>query len=468
MTGPTLLFALLAAAATPEPSVHYRVELAAGERALDVSACVRAPAAMRRFEAPHPQATRFLLDAGRDGAAPLERRDDALIAANWRAGECLRYRVDLGRVASAEERGFGRTFGPDLVAAPRTWLWRPRDLARAPDATIEFVLPRGWSLSVPWRPLDDAPPRRRFALGTRPPAWPALVAFGRFPERDLAVGADVIRYAALGTLEPAQRVVLQRFIATTAADVAATFPRAFSQSPQLALVPVGAQREAVPFGQSYRGGADALVLYVDPGRTLDEYLGNWTLTHELVHVVHPYLGDEGAWISEGIATYYQNVVRARAGRISADQGWRELAAGFGRGRDNASSLTLRETSRVMGERRLYMRGYWSGTALALRADLAWRTRDVAPTSLEAVINAWLACCRARERRPDPATFLAELDRLAGGEPVFGPLYAAHADRAVFPEVDAAWHQLGITLRGSTPRYDDAPAARALRRAIMGG
>jgi len=362
----------------------------------------------------------------------------------------------------------GPAFGADLIATPHAWLWRPRELARASDATIELALPRGWSLSVPWRPLDDAAPRRRFTLGTRPPTWPALVAFGRFEERDLAIGDDAIRYAAFGALEPAQRQVLQRFVAMTAADAAATFPRAYAQSPQVVIVPVGAQRQAVLFGQSNRGGGNALVLYVDPARRLDEYLDDWTLTHELVHLVHPYLGDDGAWISEGIATYFQNVVRARTGRISADEGWRELAAGFGRGRDNRSTLTLRDTSRSMGERRLYMRGYWSGTALALRADLAWRTRASAPTSLEAVMNAWLACCREPERHGDPATFLAELDRIAGGEPVFGPLYATHADRDVFPDVEDAWRTLGITLRGSRPAYTDAPSSRALRRAIMGG
>lgn len=455
---------LLVADAGASPA-SYRVELVARDKALAVSVCVAGTAAAHRFEAPHPQAASFLLEAARRSGGALVRERDALVAPNW-DDDCLDYRVDLGAVSRAGRRGLGWEFGGDVVAAPRTWLWRPVAHARDRDAEIRFVLPKGWSLTVPWRPLEPRPPRRRFALGGRPPGWPSLVAFGRFDETDLAVGGDVIRYAALGDVADAQRDLLRRYVSESAGDVAAAFPRAFAQSPQLVLVPVGAQRDAVPFGQSYRGGADALVLYVDPNRRLSEYHDNWTLTHELVHLVHPYLGEDGRFVSEGIATYFQNVLRARAGRIGAREGWQQLEAGFGRGRADDASLTLRETSRAMGERRLYMRAYWSGTALALRADLAWRTRAEHPTSLEAVLNAFVACCRARPRTWTAEAYLDELDRLAGGAPVFGPLYRAHADGRAFPDTAGAWATLGIARRGDgTLAYDEARGE--LRRAIMG-
>ena len=457
------LFAVLvpiAACAPASAAVQYRATLAGTE--LGVEACIDASANERRFEATYPAAMRYLRDARRSSGAALARDDGTLVAIGWRAGECLLYRVDLAAIAREERRGLGYASGDDLAAAPRAWLWRPRGLEQDPDATIAFTLPHGWSVSVPWRPLDDTIPRRRYALGTRPASWPALVAFGRFPERDLRHGRGAIRYVALGS---ARRTVLERYAEETAADVAALFPHAYAQHPQLVFVPVGAQRDPVPFGQSYRGGGDAVLLYVDPTRTLDEYHGNWTLAHELVHLVHPYLGDEGRWISEGIATYFQNVVRARAGRITARRAWTELDAGFGRGERNTSMRTLRETSRVMGKERLYMRGYWSGTALALAADLAWRTREVDPTSLEAVLDRFAACCRDARRRRGPEAFLDALDAEAGGEPVFGPLFRAHADRAAFPQLTASYATLGIARDGNALRFD--PAQRTLRRAIMG-
>jgi len=455
--------ALVVAPGSVEAATAYRVTLDDAARTLAVEVCVPEAARTQHFDAPQRAAPRYLLDVSRAGMRAVAREDGTLVAADWRAGECLAYTVDLAAIVAESRRGRGYTFGDDRVAAPRTWLWRPRGRERERDATIAFTLPRGWSLSVPWRALEPTPPRRRFALGARPPAWPALVAFGRFAERDLAAGAGTIRYAALGVA--GERATLGRYVAATAADVAATFPRAFALAPQLALVPVGTQRDAVPFGQSYRGGGNGVVLYVDPDRTLDEYFASWTLTHELVHLAHPYLGDDGAWISEGIATYFQNVVRARAGRMSAHAAWRELDAGFGRGRANHSTRTLRETSRAMGRDRLYMRAYWSGTALALAADLAWRTRTEAPTSLEAVLNAWMACCRDADRRVGPDAFLAELDRIAGGAPVFAPLHRAHADASAFPSLEESYATLGIAHRDGALAF--APARLALRRAIMG-
>jgi hypothetical protein len=455
---------MLVADAGASPA-RYRVELISHDKALAVSVCVRGSADAHRFEAPHQQAESFLLEAKRRSGGELRREDGVLVAPQWN-DDCLDYRVDLGAVSRAGRRGLGWEFAGDVVAAPRTWLWRPAAHARDRDAEIEFVLPKGWSLTVPWHPLESQPPRRRFALGGRPPSWPSLVAFGRFDEIDLALGDDVIRYAALGDVAASQRDLLRRYAIGTARDVAAVFPRAFAQAPQLVLVPVGEQKDPIPFGQSYRGGANALVLYVDPNRRLSEYYDNWTLTHELVHLVHPYVGEGGRFMSEGLATYFQNVVRARAGRITARKGWEELDAGFGRGRSDDASLTLRETSRFMGERRLYMRAYWSGTALALRADLAWRTRTEDPTSLEDVLNAFVACCRARPRTWSAEDYLDELDRLAGGTPVFGPLFRAHIDGRAFPDLATAYATLGITANpDGTLAFDEAH--RDLRRAIMG-
>ena len=450
------------AAAPAGATVHYTARLDESGLALAVEACVDTAAAERRFDAPHPAAPRFLADPRRSGGGALERDEGTLVARDWRAGECLGYRVDLAAIARENRRGLGYAFDGDLVAAPRAWLWRPRGLERDPDATIAFELPEGWSVSVPWRSLDERIPRRRFALGTRPASWPALVAFGRFPERDLSHGAGAIRYVALGA---ARRAPLDRYVEETAADVARVLPHAYALRPQLALVPVGAQSDPVPFGQSYRGGGDAVLLYVDPTRALADYHGNWTLAHELVHFAHPYLGDEGRWISEGLATYFQNVVRARAGRITARRAWEELDAGFGRGLENRSTRTLRETSRVMGEERLYMRGYWSGTALALAADLAWRTRREDPTSLEAVMDRYARCCRAARRRWSAEAYLDALDAQAGGAPVLGPLFRTHADRAAFPSIEESYATLGIARDRGTLRYD--PAQRTLRRAIMG-
>jgi hypothetical protein len=69
----------------------------------------------------------------------------------------------------------------------------------------------------------------------------------------------------------------------------------------------------VHFGQSIRGQGNALELLVDPTRPAAEFADDWTAVHELSHLMHPYLGDRGTWLAEGLATYYQNVLRRAPG-----------------------------------------------------------------------------------------------------------------------------------------------------------
>ena len=38
-----------------------------------------------------------------------------------------------------------------------------------------------------------------------------------------------------------------------------------------------------------------------------------------------------AWLSEGTASYYQNVLRARAGILPAEDAWQRMHSGFRRG-----------------------------------------------------------------------------------------------------------------------------------------
>ena len=422
----TLLIAgLLALASAQAPSVQYRVEVDHALENLRVRTCLAVPVDGVEF-------------------VRLRERGVDAIRDEVRAGRCFSYRVVIDALlAGRRDEDWGR--GGDAIAlAPASWLLRPKGIN---DGHVELVVPPGISLSVPW--LRDG---TGYRLGASSPRWPTLFAIGRFPQRTIAN----LRVAFLGELSKVD--VLATFVEGTANDVLQTFPHAFDAQPQVVLMATSRGRgDAIPFGQSYRGGGNALVLYVDPTRTLDDYFDEWTATHELVHLVHPYLGDDGRWISEGIATYYQNVLRARGGRITARQAWDNLLAGLERGRRASSGATLGETSR---QGRNYMRVYWSGTSLALSADVGWRTRTARPTSLDAVLNAYIARFDRAEPRVDPRTFVDRLDAIAGGEPVFGPLYRANVDARAFPEPVEALRALGLA-DGSA---SDGP--HRLRDAIM--
>ena len=50
----------------------------------------------------------------------------------------------------------------------------------------------------------------------------------------------------------------------------------------------------------------------------------------------PYISSRDRWLSEGLASYYQNVLRARDGRLTDTQAWQLLYEGFQRGKKNTN------------------------------------------------------------------------------------------------------------------------------------
>ncbi|HEY0506110.1 MAG TPA: hypothetical protein VGD42_21710 [Lysobacter sp.] len=214
----------------------------------------------------------------------------------------------------------------------------------------------------------------------------------------------------------------------------------------------------VPWGQTSRRDDVAVLLYVRDDASLEQLRSDWTAVHELAHLFHPYLGRRGRWLAEGLASYYQNVLRARAGLLGEEQAWQRLDAGFGRGRGATTGVRLDELGR-----RGTMRVYWTGAAYWLEADLALRARG---SDLDSVLARYAACClRAGDTR-EPAAFIAELDRIADGG-VFGDRYRRYAASLEFPSLDAAYRQLGISVGDAGLRFSPQPDAARLRQAVMG-
>jgi hypothetical protein len=218
-------------------------------------------------------------------------------------------------------------------------------------------------------------------------------------------------------------------------------------------------RSPVPWGQTARGDDVAVLLYVREDATPAELRADWTAVHELSHLFHPFLGDEGRWLAEGLASYYQNVLRARAGLMDHEDAWRRLDAGFGRGRREASGRPLRELGHDHGGT---MRIYWAGAAFWLESDLALRRHG---SSLDTVLARYSQCCLRGTGEVAPRAFLAKLDKIAGGDD-FLQRYTRYAAATAFPRLDDAYTALGLQARDDGLRLSDAPEAVALRRAIM--
>ena len=191
----------------------------------------------------------------------------------------------------------------------------------------------------------------------------------------------------------------------------------------------------VPFGRVTRRGGEKVELYVDVSRPLADLYADWTVTHEFSHLLLPRISWRQRWISEGFASYYQNVLMARAGFYSTDTAIDKLSAGFERGRHSRPELSPNDAARE-GVRRARYKIYWSGAAIALRADLALREYSNNEESLDVVLGRFRECCLPSRRTWSGEELFAKLDSLAS-TPVFMPLYRQYADRPGFPGVDGA-------------------------------
>ncbi|WP_460760115.1 hypothetical protein [Lysobacter fragariae] len=277
----------------------------------------------------------------------------------------------------------------------------------------------------------------------------------------LRSGDSTLRVRVVGPVGPARSDELQRWLAEAAQAELAAFGRYPLPRATVRIEEIRSRdRSPVPWGQTLRRDDVAVLLFVRRGATLAELRADWTAVHELAHLFHPYLGDDGRWLSEGLASYYQNVLRARVGLFDEARAWQQLDAGFGRGRAEDSALPLAELSR---SRRGTMRVYWAGAAYWLEADLALRREG---SSLDAVLDRYARCCLRGTGEVAPEDFIGQLDTVAGSD-LFTRLFRRYAASREFPALDAAYAELGIERDADTLHFSTRRDAVQLRRAVMG-
>jgi hypothetical protein len=454
-----------ATASASASSQVYRVELSADWSRLTVEACFFEDLP-KRLHAGSDEAYKYLEAPGiRHGAQTLAPSQGALSVALESESQtaCLQYSVAVRAAADASRREGRTQSGDTLVVAPGLWLWRPAQLPN--DALLQFELPQGINVSAPWPILQRRGNVTQFRLTNTPPRWPARTAIGRFPIREIAVGGATLHLAILDASPPADDAAVTAWLDEAARAVTTLYGRFPLSQAQLLLTPIGRQPEPVPWGQVLRGGRPAAHLFFDQTRPSREWRDDWTAVHELAHMLLPYISRRDAWLSEGFATYYQNVLRARAGLISETDAWRKLVAGFGRGQSGTQrGISLDDASRAMRRERAFMRVYWSGAAIALLADTQLR-QSHAGMSLDEALSRLARCCLPSPRMWTARQAFERMDELTGND-VFVALAEQYRSSDQFPDVDDLLLRLGVIGRGDTLSLDDDAELAPLRRALM--
>jgi hypothetical protein len=441
--------------------LRYEVRLDARLEHIDVQVC---PTGFRiaRLNAPSPGAERLL-----EGQKIITQKGDVPVAAasegvdlpSTASDECVSYALDLP--AEGADPTSLRRVGQDRLASPDLWLWVPTPRPEGVQIRVHLQLPQGVTAALPWDRIETREDGPEFSVPETAFSWKAAGAFTHHPLESLpAPGAAELRWVSLGDGFE-RRAALGDWIeqgAQTASLLFGRFP-----VPRALVIAVPGDRHGPAFGMALRGGGPAVTVFLDRHATSATLRNDWTCTHEFLHLGVPRLPLEDAWLFEGLATYYTELTRARFGLITPEQAYQHLLDGFERGRREGGTLTLREESASMRERRSFYRVYWAGAAIALLADLS--TRRAGGPTLDSALRSFAECCASSDQEWNAERVLSHLDATLGA-PHFSDQARRWLDCSEFPDVSEALRALGVA-PGKQGRavFGRAPLA-ALRDAIM--
>ena len=217
-------------------------------------------------------------------------------------------------------------------------------------------------------------------------------------------------------------------------------------------------------GDGVRGGTtwanpNALIRVQVGGEVTDaQLLTDWVLVHEMTHLALPDMGEDHAWLSEGLATYVEGIARVQAGNRSETDVWAEELRSMPRGMPQSGDAGLDHTHS-------WGRTYWGGAMFCLLADVDIRKRTQLRFGLQHALRAVLRASGGLSA-DWPIERVLRTGDAAVGTTTLEELYAQMKDKPVAPDLVALWRALGVTSDGVSVRLDDAAPLANVRHAIM--
>lgn len=184
---------------------------------------------------------------------------------------------------------------------------------------------------------------------------------------------------------------------------------------------------------------------------------DWVMVHEMVHLSFPELGDDYDWMEEGIATYLEPIIQARAGAVREDEFWRGVVRGMPNG-------LPRRGDRGLDRTHTWGRTYWGGGLYWLSCDLEIREATGNRKSLDDVLRAIL-----RQGGDGAHTWTLEMlfatAKRATGLDTLRTLHAKYGLHSESVDLAALWKRLGIVVTDGGVSFDDAAPLASIRQSI---
>jgi hypothetical protein len=392
------------------------------------------------------------------GSRPLPADDAHIDLRGIGTATCIGYALEL----DAEHPSFGGPLverrGNAIVTNTTLWLWRPPAFRDIPEMSARFALPADTQVSVPWQREGD-----HYRLDESAFAFYAFAAFGQFEIEHFEAGGARFEVAVLPGLPAATRALVVPWLTNAANMASQAFARFPRRRAQVIVVPSPASDEPVRFGTMNRGGGASAAMRLPVNAQLEPLLRDWVALHEFCHLLHPFVDRESAWLPEGLATYFQEVLRVRAGVQSEQATWQRLYERSQLGR--VAEHSLAEESARMYTNMSFKMVYWAGASFALLADVEIRRQTRGRWSLDGVL-AELGKTWAHQREAfSAAEVLDRMDQVIGA-PVLHTLMTRWVEGPELPSLDALFESLGVQVAPDGVHYVAGAREAWIRDGIM--
>jgi hypothetical protein len=174
----------------------------------------------------------------------------------------------------------------------------------------------------------------------------------------------------------------------------------------------------VRFGVATVATPPSVTVWAGAGTSPARLRDDWVLVHELLHVGFPGLPEDGAWLTEGMATYGEPLARAAGGLRTEQDAWAALHASLPQGEPRRNDAGLEGTGSWAGR-------YWGGALWCFSADVALREATGGAWSLPRAQRAVAETGGTLRVRWPTREAIRALDDATETD-VFGALYDRHA------------------------------------------
>ena len=395
------------------------------------------------------------------GYRTVERRDGDWFERSCNARCTVRYRVDLGALAKGcgDEVDCARRVGDATLSPALAWLVHPMPRRDVP-VTVRM---RGAGAVSGMSAADET--GTSFAFRSFDLDEGSFTAFGPVRRYRIASpGGDRmarIDVAIVGEQPYAMTdEAMLAWIGEAAAVTVPLFGRFPVERTTIFVVPARGE-DGVTFGKVLSLAGASVVLVVGDRMPAASVHKDWVLVHELFHLGFPTFRGEGRWLGEGLATYYEPVLRARAGWTTDAEVFRQFARNMPRGQPATLGRRV-----GLGARDDLDSIYWGGALFCLAADVRIREETRGNKSLDDVVRAALA----HGGDATKVWTVRDVVRLADattGTKVVSDMVARYAAQGERIDLEGLLASVGVRALGDGAQ-DDAKPLAWVRHAIVDG